>query len=206
MGKVKGKASRGPDGNVTIDLGEALERRLREGGMAGAHGRGLGARPHGMGAHGWGFSAPSLGAKLGIPTHVNTGRMVGGGLLGAVGNRLLRRVTPSILGTDSELAVDGVNALVGVVPFFFAKNDMTVGIALPGVLQLAFDLADAGLDALGMTKPALQGDRRYLPRQAPSPAAAVRERLQNLRGALAPRAAQPAAWQPRPVRVLQPAM
>jgi len=202
MAKVKGKSSRGPDGNVTFDLGEALERRLREGGMAGGK---LGARPTGMGAHGWGFSGPSLGQKLGIPTHVNTGRMVGGGLLGAVGNRILRRVTPTILGTNSELAVDGVNALAGVVPFFFAKNDMTVGIALPGVLQLAFDLADAGLDALGMTKPALAGDQRY-PRAAANPAAAVRDRLQHLRGALAPRAAQPGAWQPRPVRVLQPAM
>lgn len=203
MAKVKGKASRGPDGNVTFDLGEALERRLREGGMAGGK---LGARSAGMGAHGWGFSSPSLGAKLGIPTHVNTGRMVGGGLIGAVANRILRRVAPSILGTDSELAVDGVNALAGIVPFFFAKNDMTVGIALPGVLQLAFDLADAGLDALGMAKPALQGDRRYLPRAAGNPAAAVRDRLQNLRGSLSQRAAAPSAWQGRPVRVLQPAM
>jgi len=204
MAKVKGKARRGSDGNVTFDLGESLERRLRQGGMAGkdpAGARtGLGYRP------GWGFQKPTLGAKLGIPERVQTGRVLGGGLLGAVGNSILRRVTPGLIGSDSELAVDGLNALAGIVPFFFVRNDMTVGIALPGVLRLAFDLTDVGLDALGMAKPSLQGERRWVPRVPQNPAAQMRGNLQNLHGRLnAPRAQAPQAGWPRPVRMLQAA-
>lgn len=202
MAKVKAKARRDSSGNVTFDLGEQLERRLRQGGMAG---KGPGERALGLRGPGWGFGKPTLGARLGIPQRIDTGKALGGGLLGAVGNRLLRRVTPGILGTDSELAVDGVNALAGIVPFVISKNDMTVGIALPGILQLAFDLTDVGLDALGLTKPALAGDRPWARRPIQNPAAGqYRQNLANLQGRLQAPARPQAQW-PRPVRVLQPA-
>lgn len=199
MSKKKGKAGRTRPGNVTLDLGETLERRLAGGGMAG----GKNYRP-GMGAPWrppWAQEGQTLGAKLGLSRNVNLGRAMGGAALGALGNRVLRRVTPGIIGSNSELLVDGLNAFAGIVPLFFKRNDVTYGIAIPGVLQVAFDLADAGLDMIGVAKPALEGSRGPV-RVAGNPAG--RQRLIDMRNRLRPQVAgaQPFAGGQRPLRVV----
>lgn len=199
MAKKTAKAGRATAGNVEYDLGEEVERKLRAGGLAGSRpghvrpGMYGGYRPFyaGSGSGHW-----ALGAKLGIPRQVNTGKFLGGGLLGSVGTRILRRVVPGLLGTDSQLAVDGVNAVALALPFLFKRNDLTVGIAAPAVFQLAFDLADWGLDAVGLDKPSLSGG---LPRGVHGPSG--NPRLRNVYQRMQP-PQQRAAFAGQPVRVV----
>ncbi len=210
MVQKNGKAGRTSQGNVTIDLGESLERRLAAGGMAGGKGKGkasLGGAPK------WKppWAGESLGAKFGLTKSVHLGKMLGGAALGAIGNRVLRRATPGIVGSDSELLVDGINALVGVVPLFFkaTRNEVTYGVAIPGLVQVAFDLTDAGLDMVGVAPVALVGARKPARIAGPQGGAAqrltaMRDRLRQQRPAMAGHQAPPGfgQQQQQPIRVV----
>lgn len=188
---AKGKnAGRKADGNITIDLGEEIGKTLRSSGMAGSEKRSSLSRPGyragALGAKyrpamfgyrplfgGSGFGRSFLGAKM--PVSVNTQDTLTGGLLGTVGNRLVVRFVPGIIGTNSRLAVEAVAFGVGLVPFLVRPNSTTVGVALPGLVFLAGSLADYLLDQVAGPGPALQGSRG-----SASAAAAARQRLAEL--------------------------
>lgn len=157
----------------------------------------LGHRPGGMvrspfrrpmlGA-GWrpGYAASqwTLGAKLGIPEQLNTGQMLGGSLLGVLGNRLLVRVTPGIVNLNSRLAVEAIAFGVGLIPFLAKRNSLTTGVAVPGLVFLAGSLADYAYDLVGVAKPALSGAKVGAQQPAVDQASAARQRLQALQSRL----------------------
>lgn len=161
MSKAK-VAGRKANGNVTIDLGETIEKKLRTAGMAG-RGRSsrAGYRPGMFGYRPWSHSSGKLGWKLGdmlkLPSNLSPKDTLTGAVIGTVGNRILRFLTPRVLGTNSQIMVDAVNFGVGLVPYLVQRNSMTVGIALPGLVYLAGDLADWALDKVGVlgARPAL---------------------------------------------------
>lgn len=196
MGQKQKTAGRTSPGNVTIDLGESLERRLAAGGMAG--GKGKGNHP---GSYKWKppWAGASLGDKLGLSRQVHLGKMMGGAALGALGNRVLRRVTPGVVGSNSEILVDGINAAVGIIPLLFkqTRNEVTYGIAIPGLIQVAFDLTDAGLDMVGVAKPALEGTRGPARIAGAAGAQGSQQRLAQMRDRLRQQRATMGGQQPR---------
>lgn len=169
--KKGGAAGAGRAGNVTeYDLGEKVDQALR-----GLGGPGLGNRP-GMGHRPGGYrfrpgalagrfgNRWELGAALRIPGNLKPRDVIGGGLLGVGAQKLLRRLTPLAIGpqgklleTNSALVVDGVNFIVGAIPFIAKPNDLTVGVALPGLFQFGGNLVDLLLDFTGLVKPQLAG-------------------------------------------------
>jgi len=165
MAKAKAKeAGRKANGNVTIDLGEAMEKRLRSAGMAGSKSS-KGYRPGKFGSYRPSFAGGGLGkrwelgAKIGLPATLNGKDAVTGALVGTLGNRVLRFVTPKVTGLTGEIAVNAINFGVGIVPFLAKPNSMTVGIGLPGLVYLAGSLADYALDRIKIlgVRPPLSG-------------------------------------------------
>lgn len=185
----KGSA-RKADGNITIDLGEAIEKKLGTAGMSGgkmAPRRPGGYRPGMFGSYRpWYASArqggPSLGAKLGLPESVNVGDNLTGIFLGTAANRVLNWVVPRVLNTDSALAVNAANFGLGLIPYLAKKNGLTVGVATPGLIYLAGSIVDWALEKSQLlgARPMLSG----VSRPSASDAAAARQKLADLQSKL----------------------
>lgn len=166
-------AGRKAEGNIVIDLGEKLDRKLQAAGMAGVRDRGgvsrfgstrfgsgtrLGSyRPGSYGGYrpSWypsrgGASKFELGLKkMGVPQTLVTEDLVAGLGLGTVGNRIIARVLPMITPVG-PLTGDAIAAGVGIIPFLANPNSMTVGVAVPGLIALATTLADELLNMIGL--------------------------------------------------------
>lgn len=189
--KKSSGAGRKTDGNITVDLGEKLDRVIRTASMAGK-GAQIGSRGKpgyrpagsyrpgmwGMGAYRPWYSQKSgfnLGKILDYPQSLSTNDALTGALLGTAGNRLVARFVPDIIPTNSRLAVDAIAFGVGLIPLLAKPNAMTVGVALPGLVFLAGSLSDMLLDMVGMARPALSGGHGGSP--AHLQAQAARQRL-----------------------------
>lgn len=199
----KRAGSRRADGNITIDLGESIEKKLAAAGMSGAKRAGAARkgeyRPGMFGYRPFYASPrPSLGAKLGLPETVNVSQALTGALVGTLGNRVLRWVVPGILGSGSALTVNAVNFGVGLVPFLAQRNSMTLGIAIPGLVYLAGSLADWAIEKTNIlgAPPALRGSGRLSSADAQT---AARQKLADIQQRLAQRqaAVQRVQAQPR---------
>lgn len=210
----KGAGRSAGTGNVTIDLGEAIDKKLRSAGMAGRGAltrpqyRPGGQRPGGgmyrPGMYGgyrpwyasqFGSGRFGLGGVLGLPSTVqNTTKMLTGALLGIAGNRALVRVTPELIATGSRVVHEAIAFGVGLIPLLAKKNDMTLGVALPGFVFLAGSVADWALDTVGVRRPALQGAGS--PRGGHDAALAARQRLEAMRQRVTPGALPRVVAQP----------
>lgn len=192
-------------GNVTIDLGETIEKKLLaaglrtdlgkspalrtgnlKGGPVGARGTGLfgGYRP-------WydRFGRPSMGETTAskvfnlIPTairQVQTHQLLGGLGLGILGNRTLVRLTPRLVNTNSKLLVEGIAFLAGLVPLMFSRNAYTMGTAIPGAIMLASTIVDRGLDMVGLGAVPGAELRGAASGQGASSASAARQKLASI--------------------------
>ena len=192
--EVKKKAA-GPkgNGNITVDLGEAIDRKLRS--VMGKNepekkGMGSSYRPGMFGWKPYGGDRPSrfggsigrwtLGDRgpLGLPREANTiGTLTGLGV-GIIGNRALMRVSPSIVKSDNAIAHNAIAFAVGLIPLFVKQNAVTLGVALPGAVYLGGAIVDAGFDAVGISRPALRGAEGA--GQGINRAIAARQRLQDI--------------------------
>lgn len=217
--KQKG-AGRSSSGNVTVDLGEAIEKKIRDAGLkrtevaGAAPARGIGrpfGRPMGFRPGMYGGYRPWLGrfgggrpwmgqegamtltARSLIPADiraVNTAKALGGLGLGILGNRALVRVTPMIVKNDSKLLHEGMAFVAGIIPLLLKRNATTVGVALPGIVYLGGSLVDLGMDAIGVPKAALKGSEGAPKMDA---SAAARQRLAALQQRIQVPQQQPAA-------------
>lgn len=195
-------AGRKVDGNITIDLGEKIDDKIDskvESKMRTAMaGRGTaqqrpggfyrpgGYRPGMYGGYNsykpW-YNSGRQGFDLGkiwkdYPQSVNTNQMLTGAVVGVAANRLLARLVPSIIPTNSKLAVDAITFGLGIIPALAKPNAMTIGVAVPGLIILSADLADMLLDKVGMQRPVLAGSLGA-PR-AMDQALAARQRLADV--------------------------
>lgn len=205
MAKAKTAGHKPANGNITVDLGEAIEKRLRGTGMSGSKKGSKGYRPGKFGSYRPAFASGKLsgrwelGAKIGLPATLNAKDAVTGALVGTVGNRVLRMVTPKVTKLTNPIAVDAINFGVGIVPFLAKPNSMTVGIAIPGLVYLAGSLADYAIDKtalLGERPPLKMGSRQG----ALDAAMAARQRLADIQARIGQqtRAAQYPRVQARP--------
>lgn len=165
MSKQKGAGRQGQSGNVVFDLGEEAYRARSRSDMSGGRGPLAGTyRPGAFSAgyrpwyaRGQGGSAWNLGQRFGIPERLDSNQTLTGALLGTLGNRLVVRVVPQVLGTSSRLAAEAVAFGVGLIPFLANRNSWTAGVALPGLVFLAGALSEVALDAVGLPRPVLAG-------------------------------------------------
>jgi hypothetical protein len=209
----KGAGRDAGKGNVTIDLGETIEKKLKAAGMAGGAHKGSlsrqGYRPGGYRPGMFGGYRPwyasrfsssggswALGQRLGLPEQLKTSDALTGIGLGIAGGRALVRVTPDIIKTDSRLAHEAIAFGVGLVPLLAKRNSLTMGVALPGAVFLGGAVVDWLLDQVGMGKPALRGGAGA-PRQGADAAFAARQKLADIQARIRPQG-QPA---PRVVAV-----
>ena len=214
--------------NVTIDLGETIEKKLLAAGLRtdlGKGGSGIRTGNSGGGPVGeqrpglfggykpWynRFNRPSMGAELTttrtfsiIPAQLRqltTSHVLTGLGLGIVGNRVMVRLTPKLWDNSSKILHEGLAFIVGLVPMLFKRNAYTVGVAIPGLVMLGGTIVDKVLDWVGLDVPA---GRELRGSGAPRQQAALdaRQRLASIAGrmqvAQALPAGQPAAQQ-RPV-------
>jgi hypothetical protein len=181
----KGKAAK-ESGNIVVDLGEEIgtnidkriDRKLTAAGvdltkkeqMSGpGEGRFGGYKPGGyrpgMFGHrpwyadkrpGMGY-ADSYASRWRGLLHPHVGKMTVGGLIGALGNVALMRVTPEVVKTDIGLVHSGLAFVVGLIPVIARPNSYTLGAAVPGAAVLAVSLFNYALDSVGIKKPALRG-------------------------------------------------
>lgn len=216
-------AGRKTDGNITIDLGEKIDKVVRSASAPGKR-EGLGkpwlsrpgsSRPGGYrpGMYGFGSFRPwyasagqkgkfDLGRIMKYPESVSTNNALTGVALGTVANRLLARLVPTVLPmVKSKLATDAINFGLGLIPVLAKPNSMTVGVAIPGLVVLASDLTDWLLDWLKMPVPALSGSLGD-PRGGASHAADARARLAEVQARINRTAPQS---RPVPRVVAQPA-
>lgn len=211
MKKASG-AGRKTDGNITIDLGEKIDQKLRSAAGSGKR-EGLGrpwlsrpgARPSGYrpGMYGFGSFRPwyasaqkgkfDLGRILKYPESVSTNNALSGVAIGTVANRLLARLVPTVLPmVKSKLATDAINFGLGLIPALAKPNSMTVGVAIPGLVVLASDLTDWLLDWLKMPSPVLSGSLGDT-RGGVDHALAARQRLAEVQSRINRQAPQPQA-------------
>lgn len=205
---------KGGSGNVTIDLGETIEKKLRSVGMSG----GASSRPASRGMYRPGGYRPgmfggyrpwyasrysslgdkwSLGAKLGLPEETKTSQLLTGSLLGIAGNRALVRVTPELISSRSKLLHEGIAFGAGLIPMLVKRNSMTVGVALPGLVFFGGSLVDWVLDMVGMPKPALTG---AAPGRSGADAAwSARQKLASIQSRMNPQAQAQQAYRQRVV-------
>lgn len=197
--KKKTAASKG-NGNITVDLGEAIDRKLRSVmGKAPAADKAAMGSPYRPGMFGWkpyGSERPSrfggsinrwtLGdsGPLGLKREVNVmGALTGVGV-GIIGNRAIMRVSPSIVKTDNVLAHSAIAFVVGLIPVFVKQNAVTIGVAIPGAVYLGGSIVDWGFDLIGISKPALRGASAE--GQGINRAIQARQRLVDLQGKIQP--------------------
>jgi len=183
--KGEKKAPIRQNGNITVDLGEAIDRKLRSAmgkekperasiGYSGGFRPSVGFRSGGYrpGMYGWkpyGAERPSrfggsinrwrLGdaSPFGISRQVSTMQGLTGIGIGLVFNRALMRVSPSIVKTSNLIAHTGIAFAVGLIPVFIKQNSVTLGVALPGAIYLGGSIIDWALDSVGIAHPALSG-------------------------------------------------
>ncbi|HXX92353.1 MAG TPA: hypothetical protein VEN81_01890 [Planctomycetota bacterium] len=226
----KGDSKKAPartNGNITVDLGEAIDRKLRsamgkdkpERESIGYSG---GFRPGGYrpGMYGWkpyGAERPSrfggsinrwrLGdsSPFGISRQVSTMQGLTGIGIGLVFNRALMRVSPSIVKTSNLIAHSGIAFVVGLIPVLVKQNSVTLGVALPGAVYLGGSIIDWALDSVGIARPALSGSAPLAGGAAPAAgvgqAIQARQRLVDLQNKIRP--AQAAAPMVRPQVIAQ---
>jgi hypothetical protein len=201
-------------GNITVDLGEAIDKRLRSAigearkepaKMAGGYRPGMfnGYRP---GAGRPGFGRPALGGgfrpwyqgresrfgslglgKLGIQSETKTWDLLTGMGIGVVGNRALLRVSPNLIQMKNPLLHNAIAFVVGVIPALVKQNSITLGVAVPGAVYLAGSMVDWALSAIGIAQPSL-GSSQGATRHGVDAALAARERLAQIQRSVAPRA------------------
>lgn len=184
--KQPSKGAGRKDGNVIVDLGEEIDKKIvstvgaamkgterTEMGRPGGHRPGMfggyrpgGYRPGGYrpgmfgGYRPWYADRESRGGSLGMAflnESVKPSHMLGGLALGVIGNRALVRVTPDIIGTTMEIAHTGIAFVVGLIPAIVKPNSITIGVALPGAVYFAGSLVDWAFNKIGIKKPALSG-------------------------------------------------
>ena len=194
------KAGRAPSGsgNVTIDLGEKIEAKLRQTSMAGAKPsssklanrpgsyRPGGYRPGMFGGYRpWYASRWNMGEgktiadRLGFPRETRVSGVLTGTLVGIGVNRALVRLSPMLIKNDSKLLHEGIAFVAGLVPFLVKRQSaMALGVAVPGFIYLGGTLVDALFDYIGWVSPALQGAQR--PTQRYDAAMASRQKLAAL--------------------------
>src|SRR4029077_13327501 len=144
--KQPSKGAGRKDGNVIVDLGEEIDKKIvsavgaakrsvertemgRPGGRPGMFG---GFRPGGYRPGMFGGYRPWYadregrgGGVLGMAflnEPVKPVAMLGGLALGVIGNRALMRVTPDIIGTSMEVAHTGIAFVVGLIPALVKPN------------------------------------------------------------------------------------
>lgn len=165
MNKVKGKSAgrKASSGNVTIDLGETIEKKLRAATMAsGASAGKPGLRGYRAGILS-GHRSGTVGnyrpwySRVGRPwlgqnsyslipaaiANVKTTEVLTGLGLGIVGNRAVARLTPMLWPGQSPLLHEGIAFVAGLLPVLIQKNATTVGVAIPGGVMLGASLVDA---------------------------------------------------------------
>jgi hypothetical protein len=176
--KSKG-AGRASSGNVTVDLGEAIEKKIRDAGLRRTEVAGIppslrGRYRPGMygGFRPWmgrfGHPRPWLGQESAVSTwrtglipvaiqSVKTTSVLTGLGVGLVGNRALVRVTPMLWKNDSKLLHEGLAFVAGLLPLLFKRTATTVGVAIPGLVYLGGSLVDLVMNAVGVPATALKG-------------------------------------------------
>jgi hypothetical protein len=207
--KAKKAAAPRGNGNITVDLGEAIDRKLRsamgksdEKASIGYSGGGY--RP---GMYGWkpygaerpnrfGMERPnrfggsinrwSLGGSspFGLSRQVSTMGGLTGIAVGLIGNRALMRVSPSIVKTSNLIAHSAIAFVVGLIPVLVKQNSVTLGVAIPGAVYLAGSIVDWAFDAVGIAKPALSGSAPV--QSGVNQAIEARQRLIDLKGRIHP--------------------
>jgi hypothetical protein len=220
------RAGRSPgrgSGNVTIDLGEAIDRKLRAAGLRAEVGKsrpggGAAYRPGTFGGYRPGMfggyrpswhSRPWLGqeaaavARYGIIpaaiAQVKTTEVLTGVGLGILGNRALIRLTPLLIKNNSKILHEGLGFLAGIVPMFFKRNATTLGVALPGAVMLGVSLVDLFYNAVLGNPTELTG---ALGAPRADAAMAARQRLAAIQQRINLAQAQPAGFQRPAQRVV----
>lgn len=210
--KSKG-AGRASSGNVTVDLGEAIEKKIRDaglrrtevaGGPPAMRGR---YRPGMFGQYRpWlgRFSRPWMGQegvlqalRPGILQNiesVRTTRVLTGLGVGLIGNRALVRVTPMLWKNDSKLLHEGLAFVAGILPLLFKRTATTVGVAIPGLVFLGGSLVDLVMNAVGVPEAKLAGSAGA---QRIDASTAARQRLAAIQQKI--QAPRPAAAAPQRV-------
>lgn len=199
------------NGNITVDLGEAIDRKLRSAMGKGAPektsiGHSGGYRP---GMYGWKpygaertsrFGGPinrwSLGgpSPFGISRQLSTMQAVTGISIGLISNRALMRISPAIVKTSNLIAHSAIAFVVGLIPVLIRQNSVTLGVAIPGAVYLGGSIVDWAFDAVGIAKPALSGSAPLAGGAAPtgvSQAIQARQRLVDLQQRIRPQQTQP---------------
>lgn len=228
--KQPSKGAGRKDGNVIVDLGEEIDKKIvsavgaakrsverTEMGRGGRPGMFGGYRPGGYrpgmfgGYRPWYADRESRGSGgvLGMAflnEPVKPVHMLGGLALGVIGNRALMRVTPDIIGTSMEIAHTGIAFVVGLIPALVKPNNVTVGVALPGAVYFAGSLVDWAMNKVGIKKPALSGTETSQPAQqqrgTPDAALVARQKLSDLQQRIQP-AQQQYSGNPRAVAFAQ---
>lgn len=190
--------------NVTIDLGETIEKRLLAAGLRtdlGKTGSGIKAGNLGGGPAGgqkpglfggyrpWynRFGRPGMGDDMAtgrtfqiIPSairQVQTTHLLTGLGLGILGNRTLIRVAPR-LWSSPQMLYEGMAFVAGLIPLLVTRNAYTVGVAIPGLVVVGGSIVDAILDWAGLGAPKALGlSGAGAPRQE---ALAARQKLASI--------------------------
>lgn len=216
----KGAAAKAPKkpGNITVDLGEAIDKKLRAAigsakseartqvgygyGQAGRHRPIFGGRfgrPVLGSGYGRPFGGPSFAGRFnpsmggtsilkGVQSSTSTLELLGGIGVGVVVNRSLMRLTPAIVKVNNEAAHAAIAFVVGLIPAIIKQNSITVGVAIPGAVALGASLVDWAMNAIGIQRPSLSGGAS---RQGVDAALAARQRLADIQARLsAPRTQQ----------------
>jgi len=181
--KGAGRPSGSASGNVTIDLGETIDKKLRAAGLRTGVGKGsssakaIPGRPGALASYrpgmfggfrpwysrlgrplmGQDVMAPGKAWTL-IPTaiqQVKTTEVFTGLGLGLLGNRALVRLTPMLWRNDSRLLHEGLAFVAGLAPMLFKRNATTLGVAVPGAVFLGGSLLDLLFNAVGL-KPGME--------------------------------------------------
>lgn len=174
-------AGRSASGNVTVDLGEAIEKKIRNAGLRRTEVAGVGPswrtgrtssfRPGMYGGYRpWlgRFSRPWLGqegvlapvTRSLLPVEirtVKTGSLIGGLGLGIVANRILMRISPMLWKNPSLMLHEGIAFVAGLLPVLIQRSATTVGLAVPGAVALGGSLVDLLLNLANVPQPALSG-------------------------------------------------
>jgi len=228
--KQPSKGAGRKDGNVIVDLGEEIDKKIVS--AVGAAKRsverteiGRGGRPGMFGGYRPGGYRPGMfggyrpwyadregrmsGGVLGMAflnEPVKPVHMLGGLALGVIGNRALMRVTPDIIGTSMEIAHTGIAFVVGLIPALVKPNNVTVGVALPGAVYFAGSLVDWAMNKVGIKKPSLSGSESQPAAQqrgTPDAALVARQKLSDLQQRITPAQQQYSGGNPRAVAYAQ---
>lgn len=197
-------------GNITVDLGEEIDKKLRSvvrtemGGAKGSSRSEIGRskdgnyrpgtfggyRPGGYrpgmfgGYRPWYADKSSVGSSLGMAwlnEPVKPAAMLGGMALGILANRALMRVSPDIVKSNQEFIHTGIAFLAGMIPVMVKPNSITIGVAVPGAVFFAGSLVDMAMNAVGIKKPSLSGGASApASGHAAESAISAKEKLQNL--------------------------